>query len=100
MGSPSNHQREIETDAIERKTRSFSLSPERVVSLKIGALWTGGVAVVGCVITCTAYIVRMEGKVDRTYSVMEQMKPEHDIMWRWYDRERTASRGYGKQVGP
>ena len=107
MGSPSNHQRDVETDAIERKTAAFSLSPERLVKLKLGTLWAGASFVVGCVITCTVYVVRMEGKVSSTdetvkkiNAYIERTAPEHSILWDWYDNNRTASRGTARLGSP
>lgn len=107
MGNPSNHQRDIDTEAIERKTAAFSLSPERIVKLKLGTMWAIGSAVVGCAITCTVYVVRMEGKVSSTDQAVkkiggyiERTAPEHAILWDWYDNNRTASRGATRLGAP
>lgn len=103
--NPSNHQ--AEQEAVEPKTKSFALSPERLVRLKLGTLWAGGSFVVGCAITCTVYVVRMEGKVSSTDEAVrkiggyiERTAPEHAILWDWYDNNRTASRGTTRLGAP
>lgn len=105
MASASNHQRDIDTEAIERKTGAFSLSPDHIVKAKAGVLWAAAVTVVGCAITCTTYVVRMEGKVDQSLTAtqelntkLEKIAPEHAIMWDWYNR--TASRVGPRQSQP
>jgi outer membrane murein-binding lipoprotein Lpp len=75
------------------------------VRAKVGTLWTAGAAIVGCAITCTIYVVRMESKVDQTWTAtqginakLEQIAPQHAILWEWYSR--TASRTAPTIGGP
>lgn len=71
-------------------------SPDVQIKVRAGVLYSAIVTIVGCAITCTAYVVRMEGKIDQsleigkqTASVLEKIGPEHAILWNWYNR--TAS---------
>jgi len=92
-----------DTAALERKT--VSVSPDMAIKVKVGALWAAGVTIVGCAITCTAFVVRMEGKVDKGLETsqaidakLEKIAPEHAILWDWYTR--TASRAMAPRQQP
>lgn len=100
---PSPGSTESDTPSGERK--ALAISPDVIVRAKAGVLYGGLVTIVGCAITCTAYVVRMEGKVDQSLTAtqeinakLEKIGPEHAILWDWYNR--TAARGGRLQVGP
>lgn len=100
---PSPGSNESETPSGMR--RALTVSPDVVLKAKASVLWGGLVTIVGCAITCTAYVVRMEGKIDQGLATsqeinakLEEIGPEHAILWDWYNR--TASRGHEKAVGP
>lgn len=74
------------------------LSPETVVRAKLTALWGGLVLIVSCTITCTIFVVKMDGKADRGLALSEEinkelkrMAPEHTILWEWYTRLAARS---------
>lgn len=73
--------------------RAIRITPDLQVTAKASAMWTGGVALVACAIICTTYIVRMEGKVDKSLEgvqgITESLRtivPEHTILWNEYNR--------------
>lgn len=84
---------------------SIRASPDVQIKIRAGVLYTCAATLVGCAITCTAYVVRMEGKIDQsleigkqTAAVLEKIGPEHAILWNWYNR--TASLGVPARAQP
>lgn len=81
------------TTADDMSQRSINASPDTIIRAKAGLLWGALVAVVGCTIVCTAFIVRMNSKIDDALAAinsvntrLEPMAPQHAILWNWYGR--------------
>lgn len=77
--------------------RHITADPDVMVRAKAGLLWGALVAVVSGTAVCTAYVVRMDAKIDsalesvqRIEGRIETIAPQHAILWDWYGR--TASR--------
>lgn len=77
--------------------RSINASPDTIIRAKAGLLWVSLVAVVSSTIICTAYVVRMDSKIDAALAGikgvderLEIVAPQHAILWDWYGR--TAAR--------
>jgi hypothetical protein len=85
--------------------RSITASPDTMIKAKAGLLWAALVAVVSCTVVCTAYVVRMDAKIDAALSAIrsvdertEAIAPQHAILWDWYGR--TAARLMPPKANP
>ncbi len=85
--------------------RSITASPDTIVKAKAGLLYAALVAVVSCTAICTAYVVRMDAKIDAALSSIrnvdertEKIAPQHAILWDWYGR--TAARSMQPKANP